>query len=67
MTASEFKSIRLKLGLSQTSLAEGLNMTTRNIIYYEKEDRQVPGTVACIMRLLSQDRIKLEEIKELCN
>lgn len=67
MTHSEFKSIRLSLGLSQAALANGLNCTPRAVIYWEQGERKIPGSIACIMRLLASGRIQFEEIEELCN
>jgi transcriptional regulator with XRE-family HTH domain len=42
MTDEEFKKLRLKIGVSQEKLATLLNMTRRNVLYYESGSFDIP-------------------------
>ena len=56
MTAVEFKSIRLRAGLTQSQLAERLRVEDlRTIRRYEAGDRQISGPVSLLM-----ERIEVE-------
>jgi repressor LexA len=52
MTASEFKAIRDKLGLTQQELAEALHTTRVSIARYETGARKIGGTVQVAARQL---------------
>jgi transcriptional regulator with XRE-family HTH domain len=42
MTDEEFKKLRFKIGVSQEKLATLLNMTRRNVLYYESGMVDIP-------------------------
>lgn len=53
MTPTEFKSIRIAQGLSQKALARALGVSSaRTVRRWEAGERDIPGPVQGLMRLL---------------
>jgi DNA-binding transcriptional regulator YiaG len=56
MTPTEFKSIRLRAGLTQSQLADRLRISDkRTIRYWETGERPISGPVSLLMEQLEAD------------
>lgn len=53
MTPTQFQTIREKLALNQTELAEMLDTNQSSVCRYESGKRPIPGPVAKLMTLYS--------------
>jgi DNA-binding transcriptional regulator YiaG len=59
VTASEFKAIRNRAGLSQRQLARLLRLSNERIIrYWEADQREISGPVSLLMELLDKGLLK---------
>ena len=64
MTPAEFKTIRHALGLSAQGLARLLQISDgRTIRRWEAGDRNSPGTVRVLMRLLRNGEVSLDALR----
>jgi DNA-binding transcriptional regulator YiaG len=58
MTPTEFKSIRLRAGLTQSQLAARLRVSDlRTIRRYELGEREISGPVSILMELLGRGKL----------
>lgn len=65
MTPTEFRHIRHALGLSTEGLARVLSVHSgRTVRRWEAGDRNIPGPVRVLMRLLESRIIGVEDIKD---
>jgi DNA-binding transcriptional regulator YiaG len=58
MTPTEFKSIRLRAGLSVRQLAKLLRITERAVRYIEDDKRPISGPVSLLMELLDKGLLR---------
>ena len=58
MSGAEFTNIRVSAGLSNSQMADLLQVSIRSVMYYQKQAK-VPGYIANVMQLIKKSGFKL--------
>lgn len=62
MRATDFRQVRLQLGLTQAQLADQLKTTRRSIIRYEDGTRRIPGLAELLLNTFGTTQVDLAGI-----
>ena len=57
MSPEEFKAYRKRAKMSAAKYAAELGVSQRVMFYYENGDREIPQTIAILMRLLEETKL----------